>query len=168
MKRGWKILLIILSLIIILFFIRLTSPKQMDDVSPEISCPEIEKYNPSVLYVIPNYDNKPISENKEWCDYILSLNKSLELHGINHQPYRKFLYQDISQGQLDFAINEFETCFNQTPEKFKPPQLKISKENKKLIKENNLNLKNWFNQLTHKVYHCDDKDKFPNKLISIF
>ena len=140
----------------------------MDDVSPEISCPEIEKYNPSVLYVIPNYDNKPISENKEWCDYILSLNKSLELHGINHQTYREFLYQDISQGQLDFAINEFETCFNQTPEKFRPPQLKISKENKKLIKENNLNLKSWFSQLTHKVYHCDDKGKFPNKLISIF
>lgn len=168
MKRGAKILLVAISSIIVLFSIRLMTPTQIDDVSSEISCPELEIYNPDILYVIPNFNNTPISQNQSWCEYILSLNKTLALHGINHQPYREFLNENITQENITFAIEEFQNCFNTTPEKFKPPQLKISPENKILIKENNLKLETSLNQIFHKVYHCNDEGKIRNKLIKIF
>lgn len=167
MKKIKIIVLTIVSLIAIIFLIRFLNPTEIDDVSPEIPCPEIEKYNPNILYVTPNFMNIPISENIEFCKEILSLNKTLALHGINH-TYREFLYENISQKNLNFAISEFQKCFNQTPKIFKPSHLQISKTNKKLIKENNLELKTWFNQGTHKVYHCNNSGILPNKIIKIF
>lgn len=168
MKRGSKILILILSLIILLFIIRLITPTQIDDISPEIPCPELEIYNADILYVIPNYNNIPISENQTFCKKILELNKTLELHGINHSPYAEFLIQNISQENLNFAITEFQKCFNSTPQNFKPPQLKISEENKKLISENNLTLKLYSNEIFHKVYHCNDTGRIKNKWVKLF
>lgn len=167
MKKRGKTLIIILTIILILFIIRLISPTEIDDVSPNISCPEIKNYNPDVLYIIPNFNNNQISENKTWCNEILKLNKKIEMHGINHEPYREFLYENITEEQMNFSLNEFQNCFNTTPEKFKPPQLKINPENKKLVKENNLKLQTWFNQLTKKVYHCNNGGRLPNWLIEI-
>jgi predicted deacetylase len=160
-------LLFLLILFFVFFLIRLVSSTEIDDISPGINCPEIEIYNPDTLYVIPNYNNNPISDNKEWCDYILSLNKTLALHGITHS-YREFLYSDVSQIKLTLGILEFERCFNQTPEGFKSPQMKINKKNKQLIKNNNLKLKTKFSQLTHKVYHCSDSGIISNKVMNIF
>jgi len=51
---------------------------------------------------------------------------------------------------------------------FKPPQLKISEENKELIKENNLKLKTEFNQITHKTYHCNNSGRIGNRIINLF
>jgi len=162
-----SILLAILILLIILILIRLVTPTEIDDVSPGIPCPEIEIYNPDVLYIIPDYNDHPLSFYPEWCRYILSLDKSLSLHGITH-TYREFLYLNISQEELDYGISEFESCFGYEPEMFKPPQLAISPENKQLIKQNNLEFRTLFNQITHKVYHCNDSDRIPNSIIKIF
>ncbi len=156
----------ILAIIVILFLIRLITPTEIDDVTPGISCPEMEKYNPDVLYVVPDFENHPISKNQEWCKKILSLNKEVQLHGINH-TYREFKYLNITQENLEFGISEFEKCFNKTPEKFKPPQLALSNSNKELIKDNNLQLRNLFDQLTHKVYHCNDSDIISNRWVKI-
>jgi predicted deacetylase len=168
MKKAVLVITIFLSLIILLFTIRLISPNQIDDVNSEIPCPEIQKYKPDILYIIPNYNNNPISENETWCKEILALNKTLELHGINHQPYREFLVENITQEKMNFALEELQKCFNQTPEKFKPPQLKISKENKKLIRKNNLKIISNANAIIHKVYHCNDAGSIKNKWIKIF
>ena len=159
-------LLIILLFVFTLFLIRLISPREIDDVSPEIFCEQeyIEKSN--ILWVIPKFNNKSISENKEWCDYVLSLNKTLGLHGVYHE-FEEFKI-DRNQKYLQEGINIFEECFGFKPEMFKPPQLKISKENKKLIKENNLELKLGFNQLIHKVYHCADDGTFKNWIVDLF
>ncbi len=168
MKKSVKnILIIFFILIISLFLTRLINPTEIDDISPGINCPEIEKYNPDTLYVIPNYNNNTIPHNEEWCNYILSLNKTLALHGITH-TYREFLYLNISQEELDFGISEFEKCFGFEPEIFKPPQMKINKENKKIIKENNLKLKTKVSQITHKIYHCSDSGIIANNIIHIF
>lgn len=167
MKKGAKIILVLLGMITLLLLIRLISPTEIDDVSPEIPCPEIEKYNPDKLWVIPLYNQKPISKNKEWCEKILELNKTLGMHGIYHEPYREFLYNNISEEIWNLGISEFKECFNISPSKFKPPQLKISKENKILV-EKELKLKKYSNQILHKVYHCNDKGKFPNWFIQIF
>jgi predicted deacetylase len=167
MKKIKIIILAIVSLVAIIFLIRLLNPTEIDDISPGIPCPEIEQYNPDNLYVIPNFAGIPLSENTEFCKEILSLNKTLALHGINH-TYREFLYENISQENLNFAISEFEKCFNQTPKIFKPSHLQISKTNKKIIKENNLELKTWFNQGTHKVYHCNNSGRMKNFWVRIF
>ena len=168
MKKSVKITLIAIILIIIaLFLIRLISPREIDDVSPEINCPEIEKYNPDILYIIPFYNGKPISENAEWCNYILSLNKTLGLHGYYH-TYNEFIKQNISQEKLELSISEFEKCFGYRPEIFKPPQLRINKKNRELIKSNNLRLKGKFSQTIHKVYHCDNTGIIENKAINLF
>jgi predicted deacetylase len=143
------------------------TPTEIDDVSPGILCPEIEIYNPDVLYIIPDYNAHPISFYPKWCNYILSRNKELGLHGVKH-TYKEFLYENISQEELNLGIEEFEKCFELTPKTFKPPQLAISAENKQLIKKNNLKFKGYFNQATHKVYHCSDDKMIPNRIVKIF
>jgi len=166
MKKSHLIIIALLLLILSLFLIRLISLREIDDVSPEIFCEQEYLEKSDILWIIPKFNNKPISENKEWCKKILALNKTLGLHGIDHE-FEEF-NSEITQQQLDEAIEIFEQCFNQIPTFFKPPQLKISSQNKKLIQENNMKLKLKFNQLTSKVYHCSDTGRFSNKEIDWF
>jgi len=165
-KTLYLILLIILLIIILLFSIRLILPSQIDDISPEIACEKKLLEKAEIYYIIPKLNNKQISENKEWCNQILNTKKQLALHGVFH-TYQEFK-ANKNQEYLNQGLTEFNNCFNQNPKRFKPPQLKISKQNKKLIKNNNLNLDIRFNQLFHKVYHCQDTGLFPNWLIDIF
>ncbi|MFA5855804.1 MAG: DUF2334 domain-containing protein [Candidatus Pacearchaeota archaeon] len=159
------IFLILLVFTLLLFTIRLFSNRQIDDVSSLIPCEEKYLLISDELYIVPNFNNIPISNNISWCNYILSLNKTLALHGVYHE-YKEFSI-DRNQDYLDKGIIIFEDCFNKTPSSFKPPQLAISNNNKKLIKNNfNLNLR--FNQITHKVYHCNDSGIFSNKFIDWF
>ncbi|MFH1803117.1 MAG: DUF2334 domain-containing protein [archaeon] len=165
-KRIVLIVLLVLLPVIILFLIRPINPSELDDVTPEIPCSHELLKKTDTLWVIPKFNNTPISENREWCDQILALNKTLGLHGFYH-TYQE-LNSEITQGQLDEAITIFEDCFHRPPKTFKPPQLKISKENKQLIENNGLEVKTTFNQITHKVYHCSDTGRFSNKFISYF
>ena len=167
MKPTIKIsLIIIFLLILILFFIRALSPKEIDDIHPLRECEREYIEKADVLWVMPFYENFPISENKSWCEEILSLNKTIGMHGIKH-TYNEFL-KNISNQEIQNAIQEFEKCFGYKSETFKPPHLKITKENKKLIKENNLKLKYRANQLIHKVYHCQDSGTLDNWIIDLF
>lgn len=170
MKKTLKISLIILfSILILWFLIRLISPREIDDITPGISCENEKKYIESseYLWVIPNFQGNKISEAPEWCKEILSLNKTLGMHGINH-TYWEFKRENITQEELQEGIEIFEKCFGFKPEKFKPPNLRLNKENKKIIKNNNLTLKNKFNQAFHKVYHCNDSGILSNKFIDFF
>ena len=99
-KRMWMFaLLIILFLVIALFFIRLINPRELDDVTSGIPCEQnlIEKAN--TLWVIPDFNNTDISENISWCSYILSLNKTVGMHGVFH-GYNEFR-TDRNQEYLD-------------------------------------------------------------------
>jgi len=130
--RIWQYILItIFVLIFLLFLIRIILPSQIDDVSPGIPCEKNLMKKVDVLYVIPKFKGIPISENKTWCDYILSLNKKLEMHGITHK-YNEF-DSKISPKDLDEGMEIFKKCFGYEPERFKPPQLAISAENKKMV-----------------------------------
>ena len=152
MKKALVILLVFIILLLSLFFMRILSPKEIDDVTPASFCAEELLEKSDILFVIPIFNNKPISENPEWCKYILNLNKTLGLHGVYHE-YREF---EINRNQtyLQKGIDEFKDCFGYEPDLFKPPQLKISKNNRKLIKDNNMKLKTIPNKIIHKIYHC--------------
>lgn len=165
-KISFVILAALLFLIFTLFLIRAFSYSEIDDISPEINCEKKFMEDSDILWVIPNFNNKPISENKEWCEYILGLNKTIGLHGVSH-TFQEFK-TNRNQDYLDYGIQIFEDCFGYKPRLFKPPQLKISKENKKLIENNNLTLKFEFNQWTHKAYHCGEYGEKKNWLIDLF
>lgn len=172
-KRGIWVLLISLSIIIALviiavsalIIIRNISTKQLDDVSPLIQCDEdlLEKAN--VYYVIPKFNNKSISENKTWCSYILSLNKTLGMHGVYH-TYNEFLEQR-DEAYFQEGLSLFKDCFGFYPEIFEPPQMEISGDNKALVKDK-VKLQLRMHNLLHKVYHCNDTGKFSNKFVDLF
>ena len=165
-NKLYKSLYIILVIVSLLFLLRFANPRELDDVTPNIPCEQDLYKKSDVLWVIPNFNETPISQNNSWCSYILSLNKTLGLHGITHQ-YEEF-NKDRDQIYLDEGIKIFYECFGFEPNAFKPPQLKISDNNKALISSNNMKLKTQLNQITHKVYHCNDSDKIKNWMIDIF
>ena len=152
MKKGMILSIILTMLAIGLFSMRLLSPKQIDDVTPAFFCAEELLEKAEILFVIPIFNGTPLSENPEWCEYILSLNKTIGLHGVYHE-YREF-ETDRNQTYLQNGIDEFEACFGYEPALFKPPQNRISPNNRELIKENNMKLKTIPNKIIHKVYHC--------------
>ncbi|MFA5953068.1 MAG: DUF2334 domain-containing protein [Candidatus Pacearchaeota archaeon] len=172
MKKSFLIpILIFFILITTLIIIRAHINREIDDVSPNIPCEQEQKYlkKADILWVIPKFTNKSISENPEWCEYILSLNKTLGMHGITHE-YREFKRNNISQEELEQGIKIFEECFGFKPTMFKSPQLRINKENKELLKQNDLRLRSKITQFTHKVYHCNNGGINPDeyKITDIF
>ena len=164
-KKISSLIIIIILLFLSLFFIRLVSHREIDDVSPEIPCSEKYLEKSDVLWVIPKFNNKLISENERWCEEIFGLNKTLGMHGVSH----KFEEFSINRNKdyLQEGMNLFEKCFGFKPEIFKPPQLKITDGNKKLVKDSGMRLKGQFNQLTHKVYHCNNTGLFTNWVIDL-
>ena len=160
------VLYIFLYLILTLFFIRFFSPREIDDVSPEIYCEKDYIKKIAILWVIPLFNNSPISENKEWCKEILSLNKTIGMHGVYH-TYKELNFE-IDEEYIKKGMLEFEKCFLFKPKIFKPSHLAISKNNKKIIKNLGIKYYGEINQNIHKVYHCSDTGRFTNKMIDLF
>ncbi|MDO8528482.1 MAG: DUF2334 domain-containing protein [Nanoarchaeota archaeon] len=161
-KQIIKIFILVLIILFLSFFIiRLFSSRHLDDLHPSIPCDEELIKKSDYLAVIPKYDNESISNNKEWCNYIKEFNKSMIMHGVYHDynefdTLRNFNY--IQEGR-----NIFFDCFGFNPTEFKSPQLALSQDNKKILKEEfNFKIHTKFTQIFHKVYHCNDSGLFPN------
>jgi len=167
-RRGeslrWLVVLIPLIFLAIIA-VRNFSGASLDDVNPNIPCEEDLLKKSDILYVIPLYERKSIADNKEWCNKILSFNKTLRMHGVYH-TYQEFL-EDKNSEYLEKGIVEFEKCFGEKPAAFKPPQWKISKNNKKLIKDK-MKLITISEAIFHRVYHCSDTGKYSNKAVDLF
>ncbi|MEK6885728.1 MAG: DUF2334 domain-containing protein [Nanoarchaeota archaeon] len=164
----------ILIVFLVLIAVRTILPRQIDDVSPVIPCSQGILDRGSSLMVIPLFENKSIAENKSWCEYILSLNKTLGMHGVTHR-YGEFReVRDLEY--LQVGIREFEKCFGKSPYIFEAPHLVLNSGNYPILKEANFSqIRGWFYTITHKVYHCQDTGEFAikfegfritNKLIS--
>ncbi len=155
---------IIGSLFIILFFIRLILPSLVDDVNPLMNCSEEVLDWADAYFVVPKFSGIAISENKEWCNYILNKDKELFLHGVYHSYNEFAVYR--SEEYFEDGVGIFRDCFGFVPEKFKPGQLAFCEENSWIKKRIDVEL--FWNQLFHKVYHCGDTGRFPNWFIRIF
>ena len=164
MEKKWAITILI-SLIILTspLLIRAINHTEIDDISPRIFCEQDYLEKSDVLWVIPKFEGIPISENQTWCKEILSLNKTIGLHGIEH-TFNEFYYPKTSE-EIEQAIQIFKDCFGFKPKIFKAPQLNLSRENEELLKKYNLTIKKEWNQFDHKVYHCGDTGIFSNKFI---
>ena len=161
--KVWRYFTIMfIGLILVLFFVRLILPSQIDDVSPEIFCEEKLLDWADVYYVIPKFEN--ISIDREWCDEILSRDKKLAMHGVYHS-FEEFGEVRDSE-YLNDGYNFFEECFGFEPEKFKPPQLAWTNKNDWIRDRMKVDL--IWNQIFHKVYHCGDTGIFPNWVVRIF
>lgn len=169
-KRHFKvkniILLLVISVILVFFLFRAFSHREIDDVTPGISCEEEYLKKSDILWVIPEFSGNPISENREWCSWILGMNKTLGLHGVYH-TYNEF-GEYRNESYVAFGEEEFEKCFGFEPESFKAPQLNLSDENALDIQERGLSVKGKWNQLFHKVYHCNDTGRFSNRFLDWF
>lgn len=168
-----KIILIIVSIIIFLIVlesmilvIRATSDREIDDVSPEIHCQEKRMEDADIYWIIPKFNGKKISDDKDWCEEILATGKELGLHGFEH-TYREFGNETKTE-ELQEAIDIFEECFGFPPEKFKPPQHKISKTNERFLQDRDITIIKSFNSIFHKVYHCGNSGVFSNNFIEAF
>ncbi|HVY01865.1 MAG TPA: DUF2334 domain-containing protein [Candidatus Nanoarchaeia archaeon] len=160
------ILFSLLFLMLTLFFVRLFSHSELDDVHPDIQCDRELIEMSDVLWVIPNFNNTDISKNVEWTAYIKSTNKKLGMHGVYHS-YKEF-NEERDENYINNGIKIFEKSFFEKPAIFKAPQLAFNEKNKNLIESSGMKVKGKWNQLTHKVYHCSDTGVFPNWLIRIF
>jgi hypothetical protein len=163
--RFWRLLSVFLGILILgLWIIRFVLPSQIDDVNPLMNCSEEELRMADIFYVVPIFENVSIGEDEGWCDYVLSLDKKLALHGVYHE-YREFgVYRD--EEYLKKGVGVFEECFGVDPAGLKPPQIYWDKENDWIKDEFEVDL--FWNQVFHKVYHCGDSGVFPNWLIRIF
>ena len=167
MKKGWKITLLTIFLILAtILVVRANLPRQIDDVSPGIPCEKAYLKKSDILWIIPKFQGIPISNNSEWCQEIISMNKTLGMHGVQHY-YNEFK-DNLTQEHLQEGIDAFEECFGYKPTMFKPPKLDLSKENKKLIEDNGMEIKKYSNQFFHKVYHCNNSGTLSNKFHDIF
>jgi len=166
MNKNFKIILsvliILIALLIILFLFRLFSPKQLDDVSSQIPCDKELLDKGDVLFVIPKFNNVSIAENQTWCKYILSLNKTLAMHGVYH-TYNEFdTLRDeayINDGKAEFA-----KCFGFYPKEFKAPQLNLNTKNERLLKKIGFEMYDLPSVLLHKSYHCQDSGSYSSYL----
>ncbi len=133
MKLSKKSIILYIFIAILLLFAadlilaRAFSHTELDDVTPGIECSRDLMEKSDVLWVIPDFSNDSIAESKEWCTDILSLNKTLGLHGVHH-TYREFAI-GRDKDYIEFGISEFEGCFGFKPLLFKAPQLALSREN---------------------------------------
>jgi hypothetical protein len=162
MKSSWYLLgLILIFLIIIAIILALAlvisrecSPREIDDVHHKIPCKQDLLDDATWLWVIPLYDNVPISEDKEYCQKLISSGKKLGMHGVKH-TLAEFA-QDVTPEYLEAGIVAFEAAFGYKPTHFKPPKIMITAKNAELVRAKGMTLHNRFQQLIHKVYHCED------------
>jgi len=165
-----KIIFWILSLlfffILSVFLIRAFSERQIDDVSPLFNCNDGLLRKSDVFAVVPLYQNVSIAGNKTWCNYILSLNKTLIMHGVYHS-YREFK-GNASREEVVLGMETFKECFGFYPKIFEAPQLAISWQNKAMIKSFGMKLRGYPYNYFHKVYHCNDGGKYSNDFIDRF
>jgi len=159
-------LLVILSIILFLFLLRLANSREIDDVSPGIYCEKEYLEKSDTLWVIPKFENNSIADNVEWCNSILELNKTIGLHGVYHN-YREFDMK-IDDAYLKNGIRDFEKCFGYKPKEFKAPQLSINGNNVNLVETEGMKVRGWMHQITHKVYHCSNTGLFSNRFIDWF
>jgi len=155
---------IFVVLVLVLFFIRFFSERQLDDVHSGIDCDLELMRKADVYYVIPAYNGELINESPEWCAEILRMDRELAMHGVYH-TYREFGEPRDSE-YVNFGVRVFEDCFGQVPTRFKPPQAYITKENDWM--SDRFDMDSSLNSLFHKVYHCGDTGLYPNWLVDLF
>lgn len=166
-----SLVFLLVGMLLVLFLLdfllaRYMSPRQIDDVTPQIFCEKNYIDKSDTLMVVPMYGGVSIAGNKTWCKEILALNKTLGMHGVFH-TYREF-FETRNENYINLGIEEFEKCFGFRPTIFEAPQVALSLKNVRTLKNMNFTIRNYGYQMTHKVYHCSNTGKYSNFFIDLF
>ena len=156
---------VILILAFSLFVVRAVNLAEVDDVHPLIQCDAWIFEESEIVWIIPLFQNVSIADNQTWCKQILTLNKTMGMHGVHH-TYNEFLTKRDAT-YLAQGIQAFEQCFGVKPKLFKAPQLALSRENAALLRGLGFEIHGKARQVTHKVYHCEDTGKVGNAVIRL-
>lgn len=148
------LLLIGIVIGIIIVVSRECSPREIDDIHQQIPCKQDLMDDATWLWVIPLYNNVPVSQDKAFCQKLLNSGKKLGMHGVKH-TFAEFS-KDITKEYLEEGMRVFEEAFGYKPTHFKPPKMMVTEHNMKLIKDSGMILHTRFQQFIHKVYHCED------------
>lgn len=160
MKKRTTIIIVLSAIVTILIFIgiaRAVLPRQIDDVNPIRFCDTDLLERSDVLLIIPLMGNVSIADNPDWCEEILSLNKTLAMHGVSHTE--KEFAHPRDEAYVKKGMDEFNKCFGFYPSVFGAPELALSRENKEMLHRMNFTVMSKSHYLTHKVYHCTDYEK---------
>lgn len=133
------------------------SPREIDDIHPRISCQDHLLDDSTWWWVIPYYNDEPLTAHPEWVERVKRSGRKLGLHGIRH-TYAEFNV-DVSREYIQKGIDEFERAFGYKPTEFKPPKMQVTPHNLKLLKDMGLNVHTSWQQLIHKVHHCEDQGR---------
>jgi predicted deacetylase len=165
-KRSLVIILLIVLLVlvvysfVILLIFRHYSSKTLDDVSPQRYCSKELIGKSDILFVIPLLGNVSIANNQSWCKEMLSLNKTIGMHGVYHVPDNPGEFSiDRDKEYIQTGMEEFNKCFGFYPSLFKAPQLRLSQHNKMLLKELNMTFLSVPQTIFYKEYHCTDLEE---------
>jgi predicted deacetylase len=148
---------LIISFFFVIFVIRFFSIAKIDDVNPYRLCEEKYLAKSDILMIVPFSANLSIASNDSWCSYILSLNKTIGMHGVYHTE-KEFLYPR-NEEYIRKGMEEFKKCFGFYPSIFEAPELVLSEENEAVLNSLNFTIINSYWNLFHKIYHCTDFDK---------
>lgn len=146
------VILIVLTLVLVGH--RENAAREVDDVHFLIPCSQWKIDDSEWLWVIPLYNNQPIANNSAYCKELLATGKKLGMHGVKH-TYNEF-NEDVTKEYIQAGMEAFKDAFGYYPTDFKPPKMNITENNVKLVKELNMTLHTRFQQIIHKVHHCED------------
>lgn len=168
MNHLFVTIIFIIAIIIFLFvIIRSYTYKELDDLHPLIPCKQKFLDKSKYIWIIPFYKKVPITNYPEWCKMIKDLEKKgkiLGMHGVEHTQTHGLLHNDsefnsdVPIEKIKYGMEIFKNAFGHYPLYFKAPQLKCTKKNQRKIESLGMIYKNFFNQIMHRVYHCDDEN----------
>ena len=170
----------LLSNLIILFLLRKINDVHYDDLHPLLHKYINMNYlnQTKFIFVIPNYENVPITNYPKWCldlkNYCKKHNKILCLHGINHTVKNGYLgdcefLHNIDEDKLVYSINIFKKAFGFYPKYFKAPCYILNKKNEELIKKYNMKIFYPHTMIFNKLFHNDVNElKNINKFVNLY
>jgi hypothetical protein len=166
--------IILFIILIVLLLIRLYNPVHYDDITPLIPINKTYLKKSDILFVIPKYNNKPITDYPDFIKYLKKYsndnNKIIGLHGYTDNPEGYFTTSEYGKELSDEYIKEnidlFTKAFGFKPTIFKAPCYNLHPVNKKILEKHGLKISEVTSLLFNKLFHNDNSKilTFFNKL----
>lgn len=142
---------------------RCTSHAELDDVHPLMKCDKLDHFldHPRLtkLWVVPMYNNVPITADPVWCAKIKHWADSkpgrvLGLHGYAHTDH-ECARIELSDAHLEHANQLFFEAFGRLPDEFKAPNYALTTKNRDFIESRGLRIATKGDSMFHQIFHCD-------------
>ena len=154
----------IITLLFIIYIIRKFNKVHYDDLTPLIETNYIYLDKSNIIFIIPKYNNIPLTNYPDFIDKIKKYskinNKELAMHGVTHSPEgfistAEFGYP-LTFEYIKEGIDIFESAFGYKPKKFKAPCYNLHPKNKEILEKLNIEIIDVDSLLLNKLYHNDN------------